>query len=94
MNPRKKLTDIQEMFAETPPATTQPAEPPIEEDGSLTALLKQPKKKPHKIRFTLDLEKPLDDRLNKASSKLNRSKADLARIALEQLLDNLEQEWK
>jgi len=94
MNPRKKLTDIQEMFTETLPSTAQPTESPIEDDGSLTALLKQPKKKAGKIRFTLDLEKSLDDRLNKASSKLNRSKADLARIALERLLDNLEQEWK
>jgi hypothetical protein len=64
------------------------------EKTSLVERLQLPKKKPDKIRFTLDLEKPLDDRLNRAASKLNRPKADIARIALERLLDELEDEWK
>lgn len=63
-------------------------------DGSLSAALKVPKKSAKKIRFTLDLEKPLDDRLNKASSKLNRSKAELVRFAVKRLLEELESEWK
>ncbi|MGL5806037.1 MAG: hypothetical protein ACRC11_11450 [Xenococcaceae cyanobacterium] len=61
--------------------------------GSLTARLKLPKKKQEKIRFTLDLEKPLDDRLQKAANRLNRAKAEIARIALERLLNDLETEW-
>ncbi len=60
---------------------------------SLTASLAMPKKKVTKIRFTLDLDKPLDERLSKSAKYLNRSKADLARIALERLLDELEREW-
>lgn len=63
-------------------------------DGSLSAALKVPKKSAKKIRFTLDLEKPLDDRLNRASSKLNRSKAELVRFAVKRLLEELESEWK
>lgn len=61
-------------------------------NDSLTSQLANPKQKTTKIRFTLDLDKPLDDRLNKSAKYLNRSKADLARIALERLLDELEQE--
>lgn len=61
--------------------------------GSLTASLKLPKKTARKIRFTLDLEKNLDERLNRAANKLNRSKAELTRFALKQLLDELESEW-
>ena len=60
---------------------------------SLTAQLANPKKKSPKIRFTLDLEKPLDDRLTKAAKQLNRSKADLTRVALIRLLDQLDTEW-
>jgi hypothetical protein len=66
----------------------------VKSPDSLTAQLAIPKKKATKIRFTLDLEKPLDDRLNKSAKNLNRSKADIARIALERLLDELEGEWK
>ncbi|MDJ0713862.1 MAG: hypothetical protein QNJ54_06550 [Prochloraceae cyanobacterium] len=39
------------------------------------------------------MEKPLDDRLTKAANKLNRSKADLVRFGLEDLLSKLESEW-
>jgi hypothetical protein len=59
--------------------------------NSLAAQLANPKKKTIKIRFTLDLEKPLDDRLTKAANRLNRPKAEVARIALERLLEELEQ---
>jgi hypothetical protein len=73
------------------PSLIEPTlEPPT--NDSLTNQLANPKKKVTKIRFTLDLDKPLDDRLNKSARLLNRSKADLARIALERLLDELEQE--
>ena len=60
---------------------------------SLTASLQRAKKKPVRVRFTLDLDKTLDSRLSKAATQLNRSKADLTRIALEMLLDQLEKEW-
>ena len=103
MNKRKKLTEIQAAF-DLPPAASRSDSrdlnsdpiPAAEEvkDGSLSATLKVPKKSAKKIRFTLDLEKPLDDRLNKASSKLNRSKAELVRFAVQRLLEELESEWK
>ena len=57
----------------------------------LAAQLAKPAKKNKKIRFTLDLEKPLDDRLTKAAKQLNRSKADLVRFAVDRLLEELEQ---
>ena len=60
---------------------------------SLTASLQRAKKKPVRVRFTLDLDKTLDSRLSKAATQLNRSKADLTRIALEMLLNQLEKEW-
>lgn len=98
---RKPLNQIMEKFDESVEATIQPTEESIPEPvdlvptiDSLTSKLANPKKKVTKIRFTLDLDKPLDDRLNKSAKHLNRSKADVARVALERLLDELEQEWK
>ncbi len=95
---RKKLTQIQQAFEQTESLTSEPSsylssseESP---DNSLTASLQSKKKKTSKIRFTLDLEKPLDHRLTKAAIKLNRTKADLTRIALSRLLEELEAEWK
>jgi hypothetical protein len=98
---RKPLNQIMEKFDESVEATIQPPEEstpdpvdPVPTVDSLTSKLANPKKKVTKIRFTLDLDKPLDDRLNKSAKHLNRSKADVARVALERLLDELEQEWK
>jgi hypothetical protein len=97
---RKKLDRIMEEYdsdrAPSPEDETQIAERvespnSTKSTKSLAERLTNKKKKTTKIRFTLDLEKPLDDRLNKAANRLNRSKADLARIALERLLDELEQ---
>lgn len=96
--PRKPLNEIMEKFDEN-----ETSNPPIDRlesvevdpapsSNSLIAQLAKPTKKVTKIRFTLDLEKPLDDRLNKAAKHLNRHKSELARIALERLLDELEQE--
>ena len=65
---------------------------PAPSSDSLTSQLVNQKKKTTKIRFTLDLDKSLDDRLNKAAKHLNRHKSELARIALERLLDELEKE--
>ena len=97
MPTRKKLTEIQAAFEQDQPLSTQPESEtkPKEEvnDGSLSASLKLPKKSTRKIRFTLDLEKPLDNRLNKAANRLNRSKAELVRFAVERLLSELESEW-
>lgn len=103
MPTRKKLTEIQDAW-ENPDSNLKEESPldssPTSEDNnnksdenSLTASLLLSKKKPVKVRFTLDLEKPLDIRLTKAASKLNRTKADLTRIALEKLLTQLEEEW-
>ncbi len=83
----EKNTNLPTEAVETSTATTPPP------TDSLTASLAMPKKKVTKIRFTLDLDKPLDERLSKSAKYLNRSKADLARIALERLLDELEREW-
>lgn len=97
MNKRKKLTEIQAAFDRGSDRIETAESTEVEEevkDGSLSAALKVPKKSAKKIRFTLDLEKPLDDRLNKASSKLNRSKAELVRFAVKRLLEELESEWK
>jgi len=58
--------------------------------SSLTEKLAKPQKKVTKIRFTLDLEKPLDDRLNKAAKLLNCHKSEIAREALKLILDKLE----
>jgi predicted DNA-binding protein len=115
MTNRKKLDEIQNLFAQKPERTgassetapSLPSEPirtvakklPHQEkeiekpSGSLTESLKRTKKKQEKIRFTLDLEKPLDERLQKAANKLNRTKAEITRIALERLLNDLETEW-
>lgn len=93
---RKTLKDIQAQFesVESTPLIESDGEvTDNSEQGSLTASLQKPKKKPTKIRFTLDLEKPLDSRLTKAANKLNRPKAEVTRIALERLLDELEEEW-
>lgn len=85
----------QPIFQETEHSqpTPTPINPSPQKEGSLSAKLQQPKKASSKIRFTLDLEHPLDDRLNRAANKLNRTKAELTRIALEMLLEKLEQEW-
>ena len=98
---RKPLNEILGKYSEsgiTTASSSEIAAPPIPEavqpESSLTSQLANPKKKTTKIRFTLDLDKPLDERLNKSARQLNRSKADLARIALERLLDELEGEWK
>lgn len=93
---RKTLKDIQSEFEKVESSSVSVSEShqtPSEPEGSLTASLQKPKKRPSKIRFTLDLEKPLDIRLTKAASKLNRPKAEVTRIALERLLDELEREW-
>jgi hypothetical protein len=94
---RKQLNEIlvkynvgESKVVQSPSLIEPTSEPP--NNDSLTNQLANPKKKVTKIRFTLDLDKPLDDRLNKSARLLNRSKADLARIALERLLDELEQE--
>jgi hypothetical protein len=94
---RKQLNEIlvkynvgESKVVQSPSLIEPTLEPPT--NDSLTNQLANPKKKVTKIRFTLDLDKPLDDRLNKSARLLNRSKADLARIALERLLDELEQE--
>lgn len=102
MPTRKKLTEIQDAWEN--PDTNLEEESSLDlsetssdnnksDENSLTASLLVSKKKPVKVRFTLDLEKPLDSRLTKAASKLNRTKADLTRIALEKLLTQLEEEW-
>jgi hypothetical protein len=98
---RTPLNQIIGKFDERTEPTSQPTEAstpdpvePVQMGDSLTSKLANPKKKVTKIRFTLDLDKPLDDRLNKSAKHLNRSKADVARVALERLLDELEQEWK
>jgi predicted DNA-binding protein len=98
---RTPLNQIINKFDETTEPTIQPTEEltpapidSVQTVDSLTSKLANPKKKVTKIRFTLDLDKPLDDRLNKSAKQLNRSKADVARVALERLLDELEQEWK
>lgn len=102
MPTRKKLTEIQDAWEN--PETNLEEESSLDlsemeednnksEENSLTASLLLSKKKLVKVRFTLDLEKPLDIRLTKAASKLNRTKADLTRIALEKLLTQLEEEW-
>ena len=104
--PRKPLNEIMEKFDETEltsplvkesesvtiaVADGKPCEP-TPPSNSLTAKLTKPQKKVTKVRFTLDLEKPLDDRLNKAAKSLNCPKSEIAREALERLLDELEQE--
>ena len=98
---RKPLNDILGKYNENglasnldPETSTVAITQEIQTEDSLTSQLANPKKKTTKIRFTLDLDKPLDDRLNKSAKHLNRSKADLARIALERLLEELEREWK
>jgi predicted DNA-binding protein len=58
--------------------------------NSLAAQLAQPSRKKSTIRFTLDLEKSLDKRLTQSAARLNRSKADLVRIAVNRLLEELE----
>ena len=95
---RKPLNQIMEKFDENE-STSQPVKESesvtsesIPPSNSLTAKLAKPKTKVTKIRFTLDLEKPLDDRLNKAAKSLNCPKSEIAREALERLLDELEQE--
>ena len=95
---RKPLNQIMEKFDENE-STSQPVKEsesvircPTPPSNSLTAKLAKPKTKVTKIRFTLDLEKPLDDRLNKAAKSLNCPKSEIAREALERLLDELEQE--
>ena len=91
--PRKPLNQILENFDENTTVTRQSEAEPTDTTGgnSLAAQLAKPAKKKAKIRFTLDLEKPLDDRLTKTAKKLNRTKADLVRIAVERLLEELEQ---
>ncbi|OKH12304.1 ribbon-helix-helix protein, CopG family [[Limnothrix rosea] IAM M-220] len=93
MSKRKKLDDILGNFEEdtTTVETPKAVKETSTETNSLAAQLAKPSKKKAKIRFTLDLEKPLDDRLTKTAKKLNRTKADLVRIAVDRLLEELEQ---
>jgi hypothetical protein len=105
MTNRKKLDEIENLFSQPKQEPETQVSDLRKEEGelpardvttpnSLTSSLKLPKKKQEKIRFTLDLEKPLDERLQKAANRLNRAKAEIARIALERLLNDLETEWK
>jgi hypothetical protein len=90
---RKPLNQILEAFDEgAAPPTGTPAPEAITatDTNSLAAKLAKPSRKKATIRFTLDLEKPLDNRLTKSATKLNRSKADLVRFAVERLLEELE----
>jgi hypothetical protein len=101
---RKKLDEIQNLFSHSEQRAVSPKEHQTKQSeseevvgtasGSLTDKLRLPKTKQDRIRFTLDLEKTLDDRLNNAASRLNRSKAEITRIALERLLSDLETEWR
>ena len=100
MPARKKQTDKVEPTPKGKNTIEQTSENVNENKGmtssntkSLTVSLQRTKKKPVRVRFTLDLDKALDSRLSKAGTRLNRSKADLTRIALEMLLDQLEKEW-
>jgi len=91
---RKPLDQILGAFdgEKTPPIDnpqTDDTDPKM--PNSLAQQLTNPTKKNRKIRFTLDLEKPLDDRLTKSAKALNRTKADLVRFAVERLLEELEQ---
>ena len=90
---RKPLDQILGAFDEgtAPPTVTPTTEENTAIDtNTLAAQLAKPSRKKSTIRFTLDLEKSLDNRLTKSASKLNRSKADLVRIALNRLLEELE----
>lgn len=90
---RKPLDQILEAFDEgTAPATVTPTTEAntATDTNSLAAQLAKPSRKKATIRFTLDLEKSLDNRLTKSATKLNRSKADLVRFAVERLLEELE----
>jgi hypothetical protein len=101
---RKKLDEIQNLFSHSEQRAASAKEHQTKQSeseevvgtasGSLTDKLRLPKTKQDRIRFTLDLEKTLDDRLNNAASRLNRSKAEITRIALERLLSDLETEWR
>jgi predicted HAD superfamily phosphohydrolase YqeG len=96
--PRKSLDEIMGKFDETESTSALVKESesvtsePTLSSNSITAKLTKPQKKVTKVRFTLDLEKPLDDRLNKAAKSLNCPKSEIAREALDRLLDELEQE--
>ena len=105
---RKKLDEIESLFSgsqeekKTPSSNKEQKTRQNESEekevvtaasSSLTDTLQLPKTKQDKIRFTLDLEKSFDDRLNNAAKRLNRSKAEITRIALERLLNDLETEW-
>jgi hypothetical protein len=95
---RKSLDEIMGKFDESESnsplvkesefVTIEPTQP----SNSITAKLAKSPKKVTKVRFTLDLEKSLDDRLNKAAKSLNCPKSEIAREALERLLDELERE--
>jgi hypothetical protein len=90
---RKSLDQILGAFdGETaPPTTSSKAEEKMEASkNSLVAQLAKPSRKKSTIRFTLDLEKSLDDRLTTRASQLNRSKADLVRFAVDRLLKELD----
>jgi hypothetical protein len=89
---RKSLDQILDSFEE-PTALPTPSNPEEKMDTTqnpLVAQLAKPSRKKSTIRFTLDLEKSLDNRLTKSATKLNRSKADLVRFAVERLLKDLE----
>ncbi len=90
---RKSLDQILGAFeGETAPITTasRPEEKTEASQNPLVAQLAKPSRKKSTIRFTLDLEKSLDDRLTKRASQLNRSKADLVRFAVDRLLKELD----
>jgi hypothetical protein len=90
---RKPLDQILGAFEEdvvTPSLPVSRDENIPTNQNSLAAQLAQPSRKKSTIRFTLDLEKSLDRRLTQSAARLNRSKADLVRIAVNRLLEELE----
>lgn len=90
---RKSLDQILDSFEEqtaSPTTSPNPEERTDTTQNPLVAQLAKPSRKKPTIRFTLDLEKPLDDRLTKTASRLNRSKADLVRFAVDRLLKELD----
>ena len=90
-NEANQVSTQEEVLREEQVANDDKAE--NKKKNSLTLSLQKTNTKIVKVRFTLDLEKSLDTRLTEAATKLNRSKADLTRIALEMLLKQLEDEW-
>ena len=77
--------------AEPPPAREKPEPPPLEQPSTNPSLMEKLQLEPKQVtkRFTVDLPETMHRKLSILSAKTGRTKADIVRMLLEDVLKDV-----